>query len=133
MRNQQAADQDIGIDNVCIEALRRRHLQQRADSVVVSLRRQTPHYGVDFSQTTQNFYWMNHCEHCAAKLGDFDTHGTPGVGFMPRTSDEAAGICLEEIAKPFSAWCGRYTCGLEWFADAQHQISSQHPDASHDV
>jgi Domain of unknown function (DUF5710) len=103
------------------------HVRDLADSVLANLRRKAPHYGVDFSQTTQSFYWMNHCEHCAAKLGDFDTHGTPGVGFMPKTSDEAAGICLEEIAEPFFAWCGSYSCGLEWFADAQRCVSSPQP------
>jgi hypothetical protein len=96
------------------------YIKDLTDSVAARLHRQAPRYSVDFSQTTQSFYWMNHCEHCAAKLGDFDTHDTPGAGFTPTTSEEAAAIILEEIAEPFSARCGGYTCGLEWFADAQH-------------
>ncbi len=93
-----------------------------ADSVAASVRRKASQYSVDFSQTTQSFYWMNHCVHCAAKLGDFDTHCTPGVGFTPRTSAQAARIFLEPIAEPFSASCGSYTLDLEWFADAHHQF-----------
>jgi uncharacterized protein DUF5710 len=32
----------------------------------------TNHYRNDFSKTTQSFYWMNHCEHCGIKQGDFE-------------------------------------------------------------
>ena len=81
---------------------------------------EAPYYRVDFSQTTEDFYWMNHCGRGEAKLGDFYTFDTPGSGFAPRTSEEAAAICLEEVPEIFSAWCGRYTCGLEWFSDASH-------------
>jgi hypothetical protein len=62
---------------------------------------------------------MNHCEHCTAKLGDFDTVCEYGVGFSPRTPEQAAAIYLEEIAAPFDTSCGGYTT-IEWFADAQH-------------
>jgi hypothetical protein len=109
------------------------YVEHMADPVAARLHCAAPHYGIDFSQTTQHFYWMNHCERCAAKLGDFYTFDTPGEGFAPRTSEEAAAIYLEEIADLFSAWCGRYTCGLEWFADAQHSRAVQHSGVSRDV
>ncbi len=89
------------------------------DRVAAHLRTGAPHYGVDFSQTTKNFYWMNHCEHCVAKLGDYFTCDTRGEGFAPLTSEQAAMICLTEISEPFSGSCGSYTLGLEWFPDAQ--------------
>jgi hypothetical protein len=95
------------------------YITDLAAPVALRLRRHTPHYAVDFSQTTQSSYWMNHCAHCASKLGDFATHDTPGAGFTPVTSEQAAEICLEEIVAPFSARCGGYTCGLEWFTDAR--------------
>ncbi len=41
-----------------------------ADPVAARLRSAAPHYRLDFSQTLQRFYWMNHCERCGAKLGD---------------------------------------------------------------
>jgi hypothetical protein len=72
---------------------------------------------------------MNHCEHCTAKLGDFDTVCEYGVGFSPRTPEQAAAIYLEEIAAPFDTSCGGYTT-IEWFADAQHpNLSSSHSSA----
>jgi hypothetical protein len=42
-------------------------------SVAAELRQLAPRYRVDYSQTTHSFYRMNHCEHCEAKLGDFET------------------------------------------------------------
>ena len=95
------------------------YVKHLADSVAAQLLRESPHYRVDFSQTTEDFYWMNHCGRCDAKLGDFYTFDIPGTGFAPTTLEEAAAICLEEVAEIFSAWCGGYTCGLEWFAHAQ--------------
>jgi hypothetical protein len=119
------------------------HWQESAEPVVLSyvryltepvaarLRPLAPHYRIDFSQTTGTSYWMNHCEHCAAKLGDFDTICEYGVAFSPLTTEQAAGICLEEIAEPFSTSCGGYTY-IEWFADAQHPKSScSHSAARH--
>jgi hypothetical protein len=90
------------------------------ESAAARLRPLAPHYRIDFSQTTQHFYWMNHCEHCTAKLGDFDTVCEYGVGFSPRTTEQAAAIYLEETAEPFATSCGGYTY-MEWFADAQHR------------
>lgn len=94
-----------------------------AAPVAARLRSLAPHYRIDSSQT--HFYWMNHCEHCAAKLGDFETVEEYDSAFSPITTEHAAAICLEEIVEPFSASCGGYTEGLEWFADAKHQNSSQ--------
>src|SRR6185437_14792060 len=36
-----------------------------------------PQYRVDHSRTIGSSYWMNHCEHCDAKLGDFETIEEP--------------------------------------------------------
>jgi hypothetical protein len=93
------------------------------DPVAARLRPLASHYSIDFSQTTGTFYWINHCEHCAAKLGDFDTVCEYGVAFSPRTTEHAAAIYLEEIAEPFATSCGGYSY-IEWFADAQHKESS---------
>ncbi len=90
-----------------------------------------PDYRMDFSQTTGTSYWMNHCEHCAAKLGDFDTVCEYDGAFSPRTSEEAAEIYLEEITEPFATACGGYTY-IEWLADTRHQKSScDHSPARH--
>jgi hypothetical protein len=80
-----------------------------AESVALRLRRMEPRYRIDYSQTTHSFYWMNHCEHCEAKLGDFETSQEPGVAFG-RTRDK---IQLLEMLEPFSATCASHSEGIE--------------------
>lgn len=43
------------------------------EGALASMAGLTRHYMKDFSATTRTRYYMNHCEHCDAKLGDFDT------------------------------------------------------------
>ena len=47
-----------------------RHLSPTALARMQAL---TPQYRKNFSATTGTFYYMNHCEQCDAKLGDFET------------------------------------------------------------
>lgn len=70
------------------------------ESVAAELRARAPHYRFDVSQMVSSFYWMNHCEHCGAKLGDFETVAEFGAFH---------GAALQQIAAPFSAYCGGYT------------------------
>jgi len=89
------------------EASLLRYIDDVAPSVAAQLQRLAPRYRVDYSQTTHSFYRMNHCEHCEAKLGDFETIEEPGTfheagaGFDPGMS----GIELQEIAEPFTGSC----------------------------
>jgi hypothetical protein len=77
------------------------------ESVAARLRQLAPRYRVDYSQTTRSFYWMNHCEYCEAKLGDFETiqeFDSPfGSGADPGLTTR------QDIAEPFAARCGGYT------------------------
>ncbi len=41
------------------------------------------HCRVNFSKTTQSSYWMNHCEHCCMKQGDFEMYCEPQGAFFP--------------------------------------------------
>jgi Domain of unknown function (DUF5710) len=68
-------------------------------------------YRLDHSQTTDSFYWMNHCEHCEAKLGDFETMEEPGTFFELGAGLGERRLTLEDcypIAEPFSGRCGGY-------------------------
>ena len=59
--------------------VRRRHavvlcyISHLAPTALARVQARTAQYRKDFSATTGTFYFMNHCEHCDAKLGDFDT------------------------------------------------------------
>ena len=59
------------------------------------------HYRVDFSKTTQSSYWMNHCEHCGMKQGDFEMYCEPQGAFFPMDERAASLIVLREFAEPF--------------------------------
>ena len=72
-----------------------------SSSVVHTLERITPTYHRDGSKTADGTYWMNHCEHCGAKLGDFYLHDEPGDGFFVTTPESAADIKLYPVPKMF--------------------------------
>jgi hypothetical protein len=79
-----------------------------AEGVAIRLGDGAPGYWVDYSQTTGSFYWMNHCEHCGAKLGDFETFQEFGVGFGPAGGK----IRLLEMRESFFASCGSHSLGV---------------------
>lgn len=51
------------------------------------------------SITLQETYWMNHCEHCDAKQGEFYVHGPDGA-FWPNNEAEMDNIQSERFAGP---------------------------------
>jgi len=61
------------------------------------------HYRIDFSKTTNSSYWMNHCERCGMKQGDFMMHCEPGGAFFPMSEQEAQQMILHAFAEPFEA------------------------------
>jgi len=81
------------------------YVKDVADSVAQRLHVMAPQYRIDFSQTTGSFYWMNHCEHCDAKLGDYETFHEFGVGFDMSGFGPNEIRVRELIAEPFSAAC----------------------------
>lgn len=46
-------------------------------------------------------YWMNHCEHCGMKQGDFEMYCEPQGAFFPMDERAASLIVLHEFAEPF--------------------------------
>lgn len=59
-----------------------------------SMHKISPHYFPDFSKQSSSTYYMNHCEHCNAKLGDFYMHSEPGDAFKPITPERAMSLKL---------------------------------------
>lgn len=70
-------------------------------SVSARARMLSRHYRVDFSKTTQGSYWMNHCEHCGMKQGDFEMYCEPQGAFFPTSISAASQIVLHEFAESF--------------------------------
>lgn len=61
----------------------------------------TPHYFEDFSKTTNSSYWMNHCEHCSMKQGDFNLYCEPGGAFLPIEDYTVASIRRQTVGASF--------------------------------
>jgi len=75
------------------------HLPDDIQNWIIKL---TPNFYIDTSKTCQSEYWMNHCDKCGMKQGDFYIHGEPGPGgFFPVTVKEATKITLYRVDEPF--------------------------------
>jgi len=59
------------------------------------------HYRIDFSKTTQNSYWMNHCEQCGIRQGDFEMYCEPKGAFFPMDEQSASRLTLHGFIEPF--------------------------------
>ncbi len=79
----------------------------------------SPHFRVDFSKTTESSYWMNHCECCGMKQGDFDMHCEPGGAFVPLSLADAAQMIVYRVDESFEANYGGYTYDVEFFSAMQ--------------
>jgi hypothetical protein len=71
-------------------------------TVAARIKAITRHYYLDFSKTTNSSYWMNHCEHCGMKQGDFAMHCEPGGAFFPIDEEAVSSIRLQPVNEPFS-------------------------------
>jgi hypothetical protein len=85
------------------------------ESVQTRLNQLSPHFRLEYSTTTLNTYWANHCEHCGAFLEDHDLHCEPDGAFLPSSEDAAAGIELLQVHEPFEASAGGYAIEPEFF------------------
>lgn len=56
-----------------------------------------PEYKPDYSKTVKGFYYMNHCQYCSAKMGDFFMHDEPGGAFSPMSENSAMKITLFQL------------------------------------
>lgn len=56
-----------------------------------------PLYRPDYSKMVEGVYYMNHCQHCSAKMGDFFMHSEPGRAFFPMTEYSAKKITIFQL------------------------------------
>jgi hypothetical protein len=91
------------------------YLEYLVPAVAVRMRARTTNYRYGFRRRTRTFYWVNFCEHCGTKLGDYDAFCEPGQGFMPLTREEAARVTLTRVPEPFAARAGGWSIGVELF------------------
>jgi hypothetical protein len=63
------------------------------------------HYFLDYSRSTESFYYMNHCVCCGMIQCDFNLHCEPKGGFLPIYEEYAYDMILHLVNKPFEANC----------------------------
>lgn len=82
------------------------YAMELSQSVRKDVVRLTKNYYPDFSRTINSIYWMNHCDSCGIKQGDWPLHGEPGGGFFPTDAGEAQRITLWRMSSPFQGHGG---------------------------
>lgn len=75
-------------------------------AVSKQIRRFTANFKLAYSKAAGQRYFMNHCEHCGAKLGDYFMHAEPGGAFVPMSPEQASKMILVRINERFDANCG---------------------------
>ncbi len=73
------------------------NLKHCGDDLKEIIGRHAPEYFKDSSKQAGGRYFMNHCKHCHAKLGDFFMHEEPGGSFFPTDRKDAQRVSLREI------------------------------------
>lgn len=78
------------------------NIQHLPDSIQKRIGELTGSYYPDTSQTAGGQYWMNHCDRCGAKQGDFYIHEELGPGgFFPVEVKDARLVTLYRVDEPF--------------------------------
>lgn len=57
-------------------------------------------FRTDFSRTEERPYWMNHCQHCGAKIGAWYVHNA-GAPFFPLNASDFPSIAADRLDGPF--------------------------------
>lgn len=71
-------------------------------SIVDHLAQLVPRFFRDQSQWHRRPYWMNHCQHCAAKIGDYETIESHAAPFGVKKFD-ADKLSIAVVSEPFVA------------------------------
>ncbi len=91
------------------------YLEYVLPDAIERIRRHSIHYRFGYRRRTQSFYWVNFCEHCGAKLGDYDTFCEPGQAFVPLTREDATRVELVAVDARFLATAGGWSLGGDLF------------------
>ncbi len=91
------------------------YISDMQEPVPTRLKALAPRFKPAYSQTARQSYWMNHCEHCEARLGDFFTSDESDAAFNPVTRFAASSIRLQLVRESFAANCGAYTEDMPLF------------------
>jgi Domain of unknown function (DUF5710) len=75
--------------NIKDEQLTISNLETFDSRLLQPIKQYAPNYFLDYSKTQGAEVWMNHCEYCGTKLGDFFLHNEPSGAFFPMSKDKS--------------------------------------------
>jgi hypothetical protein len=81
------------------------YVESLVDDVAKHAQLVSANYRLDFSNTTRNSYWMNHCDFCGSKLGDHPLYAEVDAAFSPSDSENAKVIKLYPGSGEFIGCC----------------------------
>ena len=91
------------------------YLEYLLPSVAERMRAEAANYRFGVRRRSRGFYWVNYCQYCNSKLGDYETFCEPGQAFNPLTRDDAAHVALTPVDAPFAAVAGGWSLGCDLF------------------
>ena len=91
-------------------------------------RKISENYSKDYSKKAGMFYWMNHCQACGMKHGDFELYQEPSGAFFPLSSSDAEKITLHPNSTNFHC-SGDYIIRSETFIEHMQTHNAPSPNA----
>jgi hypothetical protein len=111
MRALYEAQKEIYLRDICATPIMLTYIQYLPDEILNSINSMYPQFHLDNSQSIDEPYLMNHCEHCGYKQGDHFLHKSKGAPFNAFTDEEAHRLELTEIQTSGTMECIAH-CGL---------------------
>jgi hypothetical protein len=103
------------------------HLPDAMQKRMASL---TADFYPDRSNMASSTYWINHCEWCGAKQGDFYIHEEPGPGgFVPVCVKEASKITLYRVDEPLKLMSCGHGAPVHYFESMKRVPFDRRPGA----
>lgn len=81
------------------------YIDDMPERILKSFERVQHYLSKDYSKTIDAKYWMNHCQHCYMKQGDFQLHCEVDSVFSPSNRAQASNIHISRIEQSFFASC----------------------------
>ncbi|MBF8224531.1 DUF5710 domain-containing protein [Halomonas sp. 328] len=92
-------------------------------------RKISSNYRRNYSKQAGESYWMNHCQSCGMKQGDFAMHQEPSGVFFPFNGSEAERITLHPIHSQFLC-SGDFSIRSEMFIEFMKSSDATTPEVS---
>lgn len=86
-----------GVEGEELENVKFEYITVLSERVKAFVEQYYKNYFIDYSNTTESFYYINHCQYCKASLGDFYLHSEPEHAFFPQSEGEASHIEIIEL------------------------------------